>query len=132
MDIGKKVLVVDDDEDSRIFVVSIMEGEGWETLEACNGEEALDLVESEEPDLIIMDVSMPVMDGFEALRRLRRSPFTEEIPVIMLTGINEERGATLYNAAALESAFSIRGPEAFVDKPVDPDFLLHSIMGAIG
>lgn len=127
----KRVLIVDDDESVRLFVAGVMEAEGWETLEALNGQQALDKAEIEKPDLIVLDVNMPVMDGFTAFRQLRESPFTELIPIIMLTGVNDEQG-TAHDAASMEEEFGVRAPEGFVDKPVDPVFLLQSVMGVVG
>lgn len=127
----KKVLVVDDDESVRLFVAGIMEAEGWEAVEALNGQQALDKAESESPDLIVLDVNMPVMDGFTAFKLLRDSPFTENIPIIMLTAINEEEGGD-YCAARMEAEFGVTGPEGFVEKPVDAVFLLQSVMGVVG
>ncbi len=128
---AKRVLIVDDDEGVRMFVAGVMEAEGWETEEALNGQQALDSAELDAPDLIILDVSMPVMDGFEAFKRLRDSPFTDKVPIIMLTGINEEQGES-YDRDRMEQEFGVEGPEDFVDKPVDPVFLLQSVMGVVG
>jgi two-component system chemotaxis response regulator CheY len=127
----KKVLIVDDDESIRMFVAAIMEAEGWEVMEALNGQQGLDAAELETPDLIILDVDMPVMDGFEAFKRFRDSPFLGTVPIIMLTGINEERGES-YDRDRMEEEFGVEGPEDFVDKPVDPVFLLQSVMGVVG
>lgn len=127
----KRVLIVDDDESVRLFVAGVMEGEGWETVEALNGQQAIDRAESEKPDLIVLDVNMPVMDGFTAFRLLRESPFTDTIPIIMLTGVNEEEG-THYDAERMEEEFGVDGPNGFVDKPVDPVFLLQSVLGVVG
>lgn len=131
MALTKKVLVVDDDESVRLFVAGIMEAEGWEAIEALNGQQALDKAESESPDLIVLDVNMPVMDGFTAFKLLRESPFTDKIPIIMLTAINEEEGAS-HDRDTMEAEFGVAGPEGFVDKPVDPVFLLQSVMGVVG
>jgi len=131
MALAKKVLVVDDDESVRLFVAGIMEAEGWEAIEALNGQQALDKAETESPDLIVLDVNMPVMDGFTAFKLLRESPFTDQIPIIMLTGINEEEG-TSYDRDRMEAEFGVEGPQGFVDKPVDPVFLLQSVMGVVG
>lgn len=131
MALPKRVLIVDDDESVRLFVAGVMEAEGWETVEALNGQQAIDRAELEKPDLIVLDVNMPVMDGFAAFRLLRESPFTENIPIIMLTGVNEETG-TDYDAQRMEEEFGVTGPEAFVDKPVDPVFLLQSVLGVVG
>ncbi len=131
MAVAKKVLIVDDDESVRLFVAGIMEAEGWVALEALNGQQAVDKAETEGPDLIILDVNMPVMDGFQAFKLLRESPFTDRIPIIMLTGINEEQG-TSHDRDSMESEFGVDGPQAFVDKPVDPVFLLQSVLGVVG
>ena len=131
MSFAKRVLVVDDDESVRMFVAGVMEAEGWVAIEALNGQQAVDKAESELPDLIILDVNMPVMDGFTAFRHLRESPFTGKIPIIMLTGINEEHGEN-YNRERMEEELGVEGPEGFVDKPVDPVFLLQSVMGVVG
>jgi len=131
MALPKRVLIVDDDESVRLFVAGVMEAEGWESIEALNGQQAIDRAEAEKPDLIVLDVNMPVMDGFTAFRMLRESPFTETIPIIMLTAVNEEEG-TAYNADRMEEVFGVKGPEGFVDKPVDPVFLLQSVLGVVG
>lgn len=131
MAMTKKVLVVDDDESIRMFVAGVMEAEGWEAIEALNGQQALDKAETETPDLIVLDVNMPVMDGFTAFKLLRDSPFTDRIPIIMLTAINDEQGET-YDRERMETEFGVEGPEGFVEKPVDPVFLLQSVMGIIG
>lgn len=129
---GKKVLIVDDDVSVRLFVEAVLEGEGWSCILGVNGEEACDLAESEQPDLIVLDVDMPVMDGFTAFKALRNSPFTEKIPIIMLTGVNTEGDGAQHDAQSMERDFGLPGPEGFVDKPVDATFLLNSILGAVG
>ena len=131
MALPKRVLIVDDDESVRLFVAGVMEAEGWVTVEALNGQQAIERAEVEKPDLIVLDVNMPVMDGFTAFRLLRESPFTDTIPIIMLTGTNEEMG-TNYDAQRMEDEFGVTGPEGFVDKPVDPVFLLQSVLGVVG
>jgi CheY-like chemotaxis protein len=132
MDGQRKVLIVDDDESSRDFVKAIMAAEGWEIVEAHNGAEGLDLAEEQKPGLIILDVSMPVMDGFEAFRRLRTEEATKHIPIIMLTAINELEPEAAHNEASMEKRFGVNRPEGFVDKPVDPVFLLNTVFGVVG
>lgn len=131
MALPKRVLIVDDDESVRLFVAGVMEAEGWVTVEALNGQQAIERAEAEKPDLIVLDVNMPVMDGFTAFRLIRESPFTGTIPIIMLTGVNEETGSS-YDAERMEEEFGVTGPEGFVDKPVDPVFLLQSVLGVVG
>ena len=83
-----KILVVDDEQLYRHLVKVNLESEGYEVIAAANGEEALDMVSNKHPDLVILDVMMPKLDGFSTLERIRQF---SEVPVIMLTGKNEEQ-----------------------------------------
>jgi CheY-like chemotaxis protein len=80
------ILVVDDDKALRDTIVAALRKAGLSVRVAHNGKHCLESVEAEQPDVIVLDVAMPVMDGFEALRRLRNSPRTNLLPVVMLTG----------------------------------------------
>ena len=84
----KYVLVVDDDDDFRSLLVKILKDEGFSVQTASNGQAALTKIEGGKPSLILLDLSMPVMDGFEVLRRLKQSEQLHSIPVIILTGID--------------------------------------------
>ncbi|HIJ65819.1 MAG TPA: response regulator [Candidatus Hydrogenedentes bacterium] len=128
----RKVLIVDDDESARAFVQAIMSSHGWRTVEGKNGSEGVDLAESEKPDLILLDVTMPVMDGFEAFCKLRSGVFTKDIPIIMLTGINDIAEEERCSEEWMENKFGVTRPEAFIDKPVDANFLLNTIFGVMG
>lgn len=81
----RKILAVDDEKHIVRLVQVNLERQGYEVITAYDGKEALQKVEEERPDLVVLDVMMPYMDGFEVLQNLRRNPSTREIPVIMLT-----------------------------------------------
>ncbi|NUQ71025.1 MAG: response regulator [Chthonomonadales bacterium] len=81
----KKILAVDDEKAIVRLVQVNLEREGYEVVTAYDGREALEKVASERPDLIVLDVMMPYMDGFEVLQNLKKDPETRDIPVIMLT-----------------------------------------------
>jgi two-component system cell cycle response regulator DivK len=81
----KKILIVDDNRDSRELVIKILQGKGHQLCEAVDGEDALEKVAAEQPDLILMDISLPRMDGYEATRRLKSDERFASIPVIALT-----------------------------------------------
>lgn len=85
MERKKKILAVDDEKAIVRLVQVNLEREGYEVVTAYDGREALEKVESERPDLIVLDVMMPYMDGFEVLQNLKKNPETRDIPVIMLT-----------------------------------------------
>ena len=87
----KRILVVDDEKHIVRLVQLNLERAGYEVITAYDGLEALEKVQSEHPDMIVLDVMMPRLDGFETLRRLRANPETAEIPVIMLTAKSQEQ-----------------------------------------
>lgn len=108
---GRRVLVVDDDGDSREWLRVCLESERYRVLTASSGMEALEQVARHRPDLVLMDVLMPVMDGFEATRRLKQYRGTRDVPVVMVTRLND-RDARLRGLDA--------GAEDFLSKPIDP------------
>src|SRR5919109_1772884 len=112
-----RVLVVDDDERLREFVRVNLEMDGYEVREAANAEEGLAALEEEPPDLILLDVMMPGMDGFEMLRRVQEKHGVGTIPVIMFSGKVEDDTA--------ERATE-QGAQAFLGKPFDPQQLIAS------
>ncbi len=81
----KKILIVEDDTDNRRIVVKVLSVEGYDIVEATDGVQALARARSEQPDLILMDLALPNMDGWEATRRLKADPETRAIPVVALT-----------------------------------------------
>ena len=102
-------LLVDDDPAIRRLCRSVLVRDGWDVQEAGDGEEALAFCRDKTPDIIIMDVSMPIMDGIEATRRLRAAPETEGIPIVMLSGHGE--------STVIESALGA-GADGYICKPI--------------
>jgi CheY-like chemotaxis protein len=84
-----KVLVAEDDSDTRDMLADILYDYGYDVIEAKNGGVAFEKACEENPDLILLDVSMPVMDGWEVLKRLRENPTTKATPVVMLTALSQ-------------------------------------------
>ena len=82
---GKTVLLVEDNEDNRIVYSTILQHFGYRVMEALNGEEGIAKARAEKPDLILMDISIPVIDGWEATQVLKRDPETRSIPIVALT-----------------------------------------------
>jgi two-component system cell cycle response regulator DivK len=85
MEIKKRILIVEDNRDSRELVAKVLKAHGYEILEAHDGAEALETIRREKPDLILMDISLPKIDGYEATRCLKNDPELQTIPVIALT-----------------------------------------------
>jgi CheY-like chemotaxis protein len=106
---AKRILVVEDNEDNRDVVVYRLKSMGYEILEASNGLEALKVTAQSKPDLIFMDLKMPVMDGWEATEALRKTEWGRELPIIALTAHTDEEDR--------QKAFQV-GCDDFVAKPV--------------
>jgi two-component system, OmpR family, alkaline phosphatase synthesis response regulator PhoP len=86
-----KILVCDDERHIVRLIQVNLERQGWEVVTAYDGKEGLEKIRSEKPNLVVLDVMMPYMDGFEVLKSLRREPETEQLPVIMLTAKAQDK-----------------------------------------
>jgi putative two-component system response regulator len=104
------VLIVDDEARNVKLIETLLHADGYSTLSASNGNEAITLAETAQPDLILLDVMMPDMDGFETVARLKADPRTSPIPVIMVTAL-DDRDSKLRALTA--------GAEEFLSKPID-------------
>ncbi len=114
---GPLVLIVDDDESVREYVRVNLEAEGYEVREAGSADEGLEALGERSPDLILLDVMMPQVDGWETLRRIQEHTGVGAIPVIMFSGKVDEESAA--EAAS-------RGAHGFIGKPFDPRSLIES------
>ncbi len=114
---GPLVLIVDDDERLREYVRVNLEAEGYVVREAGSAEEGLAALDEESPDLILLDVMMPKVDGWEMLQRVQEKHGVGAIPVIMFSGKVDERSA---------AEATSRGAQAFIGKPFDPRALIES------
>jgi two-component system cell cycle response regulator DivK len=115
---SKCILVVEDQEDNRQIVRDLLTTTDYEVMEAENGEEALAAVAKHRPDLILMDIQLPIMDGYEATRRLKADPGLRAIPVIAVTS---------YALSGDEEKARAAGCDDFVPKPFSPRELLAKI-----
>ena len=120
---GKKVLVVDDDPDVRLFNTTVVEENGYTPLEAENGEEGLKMIKKHLPDLVILDVMMPRQSGIRLYRELKTEKALKDINVILLSGI--ARKTFLRSQAALTEfgGEEVPEPEIYLEKPVEPEEL---------
>jgi two-component system, OmpR family, phosphate regulon response regulator PhoB len=125
----KSVLIVDDDPCIRTNLVTLLEQEGWRTIEGTDGDDVVVKAVCEMPDLIILDVIMPRESGFDAYKELREDSRTESIPVILLTAINDESLGNDYDAEMVGEHLCVPPPEAFLEKPFDTDTILETVRG---
>ncbi|TET39031.1 MAG: response regulator [Dehalococcoidia bacterium] len=120
-----KILVVDDDPDIREAICAILEAHSHQVVTARDGEEGLDKLKEERPDLIILDLLMPRMDGFAVLKELqdpRRSKYGK-IPVLILTSVKEDASRRRYE---LETGLELNVDD-YVEKPIDPHTLVQRV-----
>ncbi len=114
----KKILIADDRSEVVELVKVTLEGEGYRTIDASDGREALEKIRKEKPDLILLDIIMSKMDGFEVLSKVKKDPKTKEIPIVMLTAqgqkVDQKKGRRL-------------GARDYITKPFSPSALLERI-----
>jgi two-component system alkaline phosphatase synthesis response regulator PhoP len=118
-----KILLVDDDKDFVEATKMVLESKPYEVVVAYNGDEGLAKARKEKPDLIILDIIMPVKDGFSAAEQLKKDPALKNIPVIMLTSFSEKGGETSLSV----SQGLVLDADDYVDKPVAPQELLRRV-----
>ena len=109
--IEKKILIVDDEEVIRRVLRGLLKKEGYEVIEAEDGETGVELAKKEDPDVILMDLTMPVMGGLQACRLLKKDEKTKNIPVLVITALGGENKTEAINA----------GIDDFVSKPFDAE-----------
>jgi twitching motility two-component system response regulator PilH len=129
---AKKVLTVDDDPDVRLFTTTVLEENGYEPIEAGNGEEGLQMIKSEHPDLVILDVLMPRQSGIRLYRELKTSKTLANVKIIILSGIAKKTFLRSQQALTEFGETLVPEPDFYLEKPVEADVLAETIKKAIG
>lgn len=122
-DEGVTVLLVEDTEDNRFMMRRLLEMSGYRVVEATNGDEAVKLAEAEQPGLILMDLSLPVIDGLAATRLIRKLPKLQKTPIIAVSA----HDTSDFLAEALEA-----GCNSYITKPIDFNELEQLIVRELG
>jgi CheY-like chemotaxis protein len=119
----RTILLADDHEDNRVALLAVLEREGYRVLGAADGQEAVDMVREHMPDLVLMDLAMPVMDGRAAMHALRADPRTASIPIVLITAmalsVDRER-------------IMGEGFDGLLIKPCMPPHLLQEVRRMVG
>ena len=115
---SKRILVIEDQEDNRRILHYLLRSAQYEVIEAVTGEEGVDLAERERPDLILMDIQLPGLDGYEATRRIKGNAALRHIPIIVVTS---------YALSGDDVKAFAAGCDAYVTKPFSPRQLLATI-----
>ncbi len=119
---GKRILVVDDDRNLRKIIQTNLELAGYDVTTAASGNEAMKVLDAMQPDLVVLDVMMPLMDGYEVARRIRRHPSSTHVPIIMLTA----KGEVEDKLAGFDA-----GADDYMTKPFGPQELLARVKAKI-
>ena len=120
---NKRVLVIEDHEENRRIVRLLLASAGIDTIEAVTGEEGVAMAEKEHPDVILMDIQLPGVDGYEATRRIKAKPELRHIPIIVVTS---------YALSGDDVKAFAAGCDAYVTKPFVPRELLAKVRGFLG
>jgi len=115
---SKRILVVEDQEDNRAILRDVLSTAGYELIEATNGQEGIELARKERPDLILMDIQLPVIDGYEATRQIKGDAALGSIPIIAVTS---------YALSGDEMKARTAGCDGYVTKPFSPRQLLAKV-----
>ena len=114
----KRILIIEDQEDNRAIMRDLLSTAGYALIEAVDGEEGVKLARSERPDLILMDIQLPVLDGYEATRRIRAIADLKSVPIIAVTS---------YALSGDEAKTREAGCDSYVAKPFSPRELLAKV-----
>jgi two-component system, cell cycle response regulator DivK len=114
----KRILVIEDHEDNRRILRDLLTSAGFDLVEATTGEEGVALAETQRPDLILMDIQLPGLDGYEATRRIKANPVLQQIPIIAVTS---------YALSGDEVKAREAGCDDYVTKPFSPRALLAKV-----
>lgn len=129
---SKKVLVVDDDQDVRSFVVTVLEENQYIPLVAKDGVEGLEMIEKEQPDLVILDVLMPRGSGIRLYHKLKTDDNLKKIPIIMFTGIALKSFLKSQKVLDEFKGGEVPRPDIYLEKPVEPEELVAAIKKKLG
>ena len=123
---AKTILVVDDEPDVVTYLSAVLRDAGYDTMEAGNGEAALEQVARRRPDLITLDITMPEMTGVKTYRRLKEDEALRTIPVVIVTGVTHDFQQFISTRA------QVTPPEGYLEKPVEPEQLLAEVRRLVG
>jgi len=122
----KTVLVVDDDPDALDFFIAVLEDNGYATVSARDGNEALERLEEKLPDLVTLDITMPEKSGVGVYRKLREEDAYKGIPVIIITGVSDDF------KHFISSRRKVPPPEGYLSKPIEPEELVRLVGELMG
>ena len=119
----KLILVVDDERDIVEIICDILSDAGFKTMTAYDGQQALEKIERQKPDMLVLDMKMPVLDGLGVIRHLRADPFLSDIPIVVVTATQV--------IIEVQERYRQLGVSACIAKPFEPEELLAAVTNAL-
>jgi CheY-like chemotaxis protein len=128
---ARKILIVDDEQDMRVFMATLLETSGFNPIVAGDGHEGLEKARSEKPSLIIMDIMMPKESGLYMYREVKKDPQLRNIPVIMVSALSKK---TFFHSQKVVDEYEgvkVPEPAAYIEKPPEAEEILEVIRGIL-
>lgn len=121
----KKILIVDDDPDIRDVITIILQSADYDISAVSNGQECLNKIKQEKPDLLILDLLMPILDGFAVYKELQNPEWSshKDMPILVITSVREEASRRRYE---LETGQKLN-VDSYIEKPIAPDLLIETV-----
>ena len=127
----KKILIVDDEPDIVSYLEMLLQDQGYDTTTARNGNEALESVRNDPPDLVTLDISMPEASGTRFYKEMRTDPELSRIPVVIVTAVTGLGGDPYAYEKFISHRRLVPAPEAFFPKPIDREAFLKAVQGLL-
>lgn len=127
VDAMKRILVIDDESDERTYLSTLLEDHGYNTEVARDGNEGMEKVLADRPDLVTLDITMPGKSGVRFFREMREDPALSDVPIVVVTGVTGLGGKPEEFHEFLSTRRQTRPPDGFMAKPVDREKLLETI-----
>ncbi len=128
----QKILVVDDERDVLAYLEMLLQDQGYETVTAENGNEALEIMRAEKPDLVTLDISMPEASGTRFYREVRTDPELAIIPILIVTAVTGYAGDPYGYEKFISRSESVPPPDGFFPKPIDREKFIEKVEEVLG
>jgi CheY-like chemotaxis protein len=123
----QKILIVDDEQDVVRYLEMLLQDHGYETVSAKNGNEALDLMRGENPDLVTLDISMPEASGTRFYKTVRTDPELQDVPILIVTAVTGYAGDPYGYEKFISRSESVAPPDGFFPKPIDREAFVEKV-----
>jgi two-component system cell cycle response regulator DivK len=117
----KKVIIIDDEPDIVTFLTFLLEDNGYTTISAKDGQEGMEKIKAEHPELVLLDITMPEKSGVRCYRELRENPDLQSIPIVIVTGVSKDF------KKFISTRHQVPPPDGFISKPIDQQELLKTV-----